>query len=133
MQVEHAKKEAQALGRSSGGFCTKLHLLLGNQERLLGIELSGGQESDHKYASALVFQAIEHKSRAIVGGKDYDSLALHKMIGEAGMKCVVPYRKWMGIQRPKIVQIKKCHRAIYRQNKRKQAGCYKVRQKGQPL
>jgi len=77
MQAERAKKEAQTLGRSSGGFCTKLHLFLDNQERLLGIELSGDQESDHKYASALVFEAIEHKSRSIVDDKGYDSLAFH--------------------------------------------------------
>ena len=102
MQAERAKKEAQTLGRSSGGFCTKLHLFLDNQERLLGIELSGDQESDHKYASALVFEAIEHKSRSIVDDKGYDSLALRKMIGEAGMKCVIPYRKWKDLQRPEM-------------------------------
>ena len=69
---------------------------------MLGVELSGGQASDHKYASALVSHAIEHKSKLIIGDKGYDSRALRQMISEAGMKCVIPYRKWLGITRPEI-------------------------------
>jgi IS5 family transposase len=66
-------QEAQALGRSRGGFSTKIHIAvdaLGNPLRLL---LTAGQRHD----SPLATQLIEgYEPQALIADKGYDSAPL---------------------------------------------------------
>jgi transposase len=63
-------QEAQALGRSRGGFSTKIHIAvdaLGNPLRLL---LTAGQRHDSPQASALIGG---YEPQALIADKGYDS------------------------------------------------------------
>jgi transposase len=78
------------LGRSKGGFSTKLHLSvdgLGNGVRFV---LTAGQASDISQAATL----IEGVScEAIIADKAYDCDALLKQIEKQGAQAVIPPRK----------------------------------------
>ena len=87
------KRGCQALGRSKGGFGTKIHVLVDNLGRLLKLVLSPGQSSDHTYAPELAGQAIKYQAQTVVGDKGYDSGALREQIESAGLESIIPYRK----------------------------------------
>jgi transposase len=77
----------QALGRSRGGFSTKIHVAtdgLGNPTRFL---LSGGQEADISYAEPLI--EGQHFDAGI-GDKGYDSNRLVEVIERQGAEAVIP-------------------------------------------
>ncbi len=74
------KGGCQALGRSKGGFGTKIHILVDELGRLLKLVLSPGQSSDHRHASTLAGQALEHHAPTVMGDKGYDSNALRAQI-----------------------------------------------------
>ena len=95
------KRGCQALGRSRGGFGTKIHVLVDSFGRLLKLVLSPGQSSDHKYASELAGQAIAYRAQAVMGDRGYDSAALRRQIDEAGLESVIPFRKYRKV-RPEI-------------------------------
>jgi putative transposase len=80
----------QALGRSRGGFSTKIHVAtdaLGNPTRFL---LSGGQEADISYAEPLI--EGQHFGAGI-GDKGYDSDRLVAVIENQGAEAVIPPKK----------------------------------------
>ena len=83
------KKDAgdQALGRSRGGFSSKIHAAadaLGNPLRFL---LTAGQKGDAPEASDLI-EGID--SEAILADRAYDSDALLERIRSAGAAAVIP-------------------------------------------
>ena len=87
------KKSAgpQALGRSRGGFSTKIHAACDSHGNPLRFILTPGQASDHTQAHALLedFQAEE----AVLADKGYDSDRLVETITETGVDCVIPPTK----------------------------------------
>lgn len=94
MRRRRAKKsggqEAQALGRSRGGFSTKVHIAvdaLGNPLRLL---LTAGQRHDSPQASALI-EGFE--PRALIADKGYDSGPLIEAVTAKGIKAVIPPKR----------------------------------------
>ena len=81
--------ENQALGRSRGGFSTKIHLTvdaLGNPLRLL---LTPGQRNDIVEAEALI---IGYNSTYVIGDKGYDSHDFIEVIEANGATAVIPPR-----------------------------------------
>lgn len=83
-------QEAQALGRSRGGFSTKIHIAvdsLGNPLRLI---LTAGQRHDSPQAAALI-EGFE--PRALIADKGYDSDALIKDVAAKGIEAVIPPKK----------------------------------------
>ena len=96
MRRRRAKKEGeQSLGRSRGGFPTKIHLAcdaLGNALRSL---LTGGERDDITQAEALVKDFV---AGHVIADKGYDSEAfvLH-LAGGAG--AVIPSRATNRVQR----------------------------------
>ena len=84
----------QALGRSRGGFSTKIHIAvdaLGNPVEFL---LTPGQEADVSQGEALI---EGHDPGAVIADKGYDSDPLVKRIEARGAKAVIPpkkNRKW---------------------------------------
>lgn len=101
------KKSAgpQALGRSRGGFSTKLHATCDSHGNPLRFILTPGQASDHTQAHALLadFQIKE----AVLADKGYDSDALAKTITETGADCVIPPTKKRKQQREYDVHLYK--------------------------
>ena len=78
------------MGRSRGGFSTKIHVSadgLGNPTRFL---LSGGQEADITYAEPLI---EGQQFEAGIGDKSYDSDRLVKAIEARGAAAVIPPKK----------------------------------------
>lgn len=94
MRGGRAKKsggqESQALGRSRGGFSTKIHIAvdaLGNPLRLI---LTAGQRHDSPLAEALI---EDYAPQALIADKGYDSDALIQAVTAKGIAAVIPPKK----------------------------------------
>jgi transposase len=89
-------QEQQALGRSRGGFSTKVHIAvdaLGNPLRLL---LTAGQRHDSPQASALI---EGYEPQALIADKGYDSDPLIASVTARGIEAVIPPKKNRLVQR----------------------------------
>jgi transposase len=86
----NCEADDQALGRSRGGFGTKLHLAVDALGNPVGLHLSPGQDADVSHAETLLG---DHQPGAVLGDKGYDSDALVKTIGERGATAVIPPKK----------------------------------------
>ncbi len=89
-------QEAQALGRSRGGFSTKIHIAvdaLGNPLRLL---LTAGQRHDSPQAAALI---ENFEPQTLIADKGYDSDPLIEAVTARGIKAVIPPKKNRLVQR----------------------------------
>ena len=89
-------QEAQALGRSRGGFSTKVHIAvdaLGNPLRLL---LTAGQCHDGPQAEALI---EGYEPQALIADKGYDSDPLIESVTAKGIAAVIPPKKNRLVQR----------------------------------
>jgi transposase len=88
-QVKKTSAEAESLGRSRGGFSTKVHACcdaLGNPRRFI---LSPGQQSDYKQAEPLLG---EDMPGAVVADKGYDSGSFASFISGRQAQVVIPSR-----------------------------------------
>ena len=61
---------AQGLGRSRGGFGSKLHASLDARGVLVELKLTAGQEADATHAGSLLGR---HRPKAVIADKGYDS------------------------------------------------------------
>lgn len=82
--------EDVALGRSSGGLSTKVHMLSDAHGNPQGFTITEGQTHDTKEAIHLVEQS---NAPWIVADKGYDSQALRENIAKRGIKEVIPRRR----------------------------------------
>lgn len=80
----------EALGRSRGGFTTKLHALVTERGRLVRYVLTGGEAADITYASHLV---LRREGVAVIGDRAYDADAFIDEIRSLGMRAVIPSRR----------------------------------------
>ena len=81
---------AQALGRSRGGFSTKIHAnvdALGNPLRFL---LTGGQRHDITQAEDLI---ADYEFDRVIADRSYDADAFLQTIAEKEAEAVIPPRK----------------------------------------
>lgn len=88
--AEDSTAEDEALGRSRGGFSTKIHVAvdgLGNPVRVL---LSPGQAGDITFAPELIAGL---DVGAVIGDKGYDGNALVRTIEASGAEAVIPSKK----------------------------------------
>ncbi len=88
-EKKHGDQDRQALGRSRGGFSTKIHIAvdaLGNPLRLL---LTAGQRHDSPQATALI---EDFKPQVLIADKGYDSDALLESVTAKGIEAVIPPR-----------------------------------------
>jgi transposase len=79
----------QALGRSKGGFTTKLHVLTDALGHPLKFELTSGNRNDMTKAFDLVADIEE---ATVIADKAYDSNALISFLGKKKCKVVIPPR-----------------------------------------
>jgi transposase len=89
--AEGSTADAEALGRSRGGFTTKIHATVDALGNPLDFVLTGGQASDIGQAETLLTRTPEGAG-AFVGDKGYDSDDLVQAIESQGMEAVIPPR-----------------------------------------
>ena len=80
---------AQALGRSRGGFSTKVHVSVDSLGNPLRFILTGGQQHDITQAEGLI---DGYKGEYVLADKGYDSQGFRQHILEHGMTPVIPPR-----------------------------------------
>jgi transposase len=88
-EKEHGGQQAQALGRSRGGFSTKIHAAmdaLGNPLRFI---LTGGECHESSHARALI---EGYPMKVLIGDKGYDAADFIKALLAAGVEAVIPAR-----------------------------------------
>ena len=84
-----------ALGRSRGGFGTKLHLLTCGRGVVLAATLTPGQASESQQLDALLGKVRVGRRRrgeAVVCDKGYDVPRCREAVRRRGMRCVIPRR-----------------------------------------
>jgi transposase len=89
-------QRAEALGRSRGGFSTKLHIAVDGLGNPVELALSPGQQADITCAPALLG---DHRPGAVIADKGYDSAALVGAIEARGAEAVIPAQKDRKAQR----------------------------------
>jgi transposase len=82
--------DGAALGRSRGGFSTKIHTSVDGKGEPTKLILTGGQESDIKQAARLI---EGQESKFVIGDKGYDSDEFVRAIETAGATAVIPPRE----------------------------------------
>lgn len=88
-----------AIGRSRGGLSTKIHQLVDGRGRPLVIAVTPGQAGDSPMLRTLLTQlAVPRRGRgrprtrpaAVIGDKAYSSRGTRAMLGNRGIKAVIP-------------------------------------------
>ena len=82
----------QALGRSRGGFSTKIHLKTDFDGDYLAFDLSGGEKGDAPQFPVLLDLGPDIEPRAVIGDKGYDSNANRLAARQRGIAPVIPYK-----------------------------------------
>ncbi len=88
--------ENQALGRSRGGFSTKIHITVDALGNPLRLQLTPGQRHDIAEAESLI---VGYNSQHVIGDKGYDSVEFITVIEANGAIPVIPPRRNRGAQR----------------------------------
>ena len=86
-------QNGQALGRSRGGFSTKLHLKVDLDGLPLAFHLTGGEASDSRQFETLLELGPEITPRAAVGDKGYDAKRNRAAARQRGICPVIPYKR----------------------------------------
>ncbi len=90
-------QRANALGRSRGGFSTKLHAVVTTRGKLVRYRRTGGEVNDITQARALVRAG---EGTALVGDRGYDSDDFIAHVSAHGMEAIIPSRRHRKVQRP---------------------------------
>jgi len=80
----------QALGRSRGGFGTKVHVAVDSLGNPVTVHLSPGQDADITHAETLL---ADHAPEAVLADKGYDSDALVATVEGRGAEAVIPPKR----------------------------------------
>jgi len=85
--AEKSSAEAEALGRSKGGFGTKIHALCEGLGLPIKFILTGGQEAECRQAIPLLETV---GASAVLTGKGYDTNELREWLKARGIKALIP-------------------------------------------
>jgi transposase len=85
-------QDGQALGRSRGGFSTKIHLKTDFDGLPIAFDLTAGQASDSRHFPVLLDLGPGIVPRAAIGDKGYDSHANRAAARARGICPVIPLR-----------------------------------------
>lgn len=86
-----APGEAEALGRSRGGFSTKIHVAVNGLGLPVRLLLTAGQAPDIRQAEALLADLLgDVPGQAVIADKGYDGDALVAAIRAGGAEPVIP-------------------------------------------
>ena len=87
-----SKGRQEPLGRSRGGFPTKIHLKTGKHGHLIAFDLTGGEKGGCPHFPVLLDPGPGIKPRAGFGGKGYDSKANRALGRSRSMVPVIPQK-----------------------------------------
>jgi transposase len=85
-------QDGQALGRSRGGFSTKIHLKTDFGGLPIAFDLTPGQASDSRNFRVLLDLGPEIRPRAAIGDKGFDSKANRAEARSRGICPVIPFK-----------------------------------------
>ncbi|MEC5383715.1 IS5 family transposase [Aurantimonas sp. C2-6-R+9] len=85
-------QHGQALGRSRGGFTTKIHAKSDASGAMIGFDLTGGEKADAPHFSILLDIGPDIAPRAVIGDKGYASKANRAAARARGIAPVIPYK-----------------------------------------
>lgn len=93
--------EVEALGRSRGGFTTKIHIRCEGTGKLITFLLTPGQESDIQLAEQLMETgAVRRKTghlrlypKRLMADKGYTSAAFRMYLHQRNIRCTIPHRR----------------------------------------
>lgn len=114
----------EALGRSRGGFSTKVHLRAEGGGKPMAFALSGGERHESRYVEALLSRGQVRRSgrgrprtrpRRLVGDKGYSYPVVRRLLARRHIEAVIPYRR---DQRPDDGRHRPLDRAAYRERNR---------------
>jgi transposase len=83
-------QEGQALGRSRGGFSTKIHLKTDFDGHPIAFDLTGGEKGDAPHFPILLGLGPDVEPRAAIGDKGYASKANRQAARDRGIVPVIP-------------------------------------------
>ncbi len=81
------------MGRSRGGFSTKIHLKTDFDGLPLAFHLTGGEASDSRNFETLLDIGPDITPKAVVGDKGYDAKANRQAARRRGICPAIPYRE----------------------------------------
>ena len=85
-------QDGQALGRSRGGFSTKIHLKTDFEGLPIAFDLTGGEKADAPHFDILLELGPDISPRAAIGDKGYASHANRAAARAHGAVPVIPYK-----------------------------------------
>ena len=85
-------QEAQALGRSRGGFTTKIHAKSDASGDIIAFDLTGGEASDAPHFETLLDIGPDIQPRAAICDKGYASKANRAAARARGIAPVIPHK-----------------------------------------
>jgi len=85
-------QQDQALGRSRGGFSTKIHLKTDFDGHPIAFDLTGGEKADAPHFPILLDLGPDIRPRGAVGDKGYASKANRQAARERGIAPVIPHK-----------------------------------------
>ncbi|MDP3406660.1 IS5 family transposase [Bosea sp. (in: a-proteobacteria)] len=85
-------QHGQALGRSRGGFTTKIHAKSDASGALIGFDLTGGEKGDAPHFAVLLDLGPDIAPRAVIGDKGYASKANRALARTRGIAPVIPHK-----------------------------------------
>ncbi len=88
--ARHTTGHNQALGRSRGGFTSKIHAVVDALGHLTAFTVTAGQSSEHPQAGNLL---IQYHNTTIPADKGYDSRSLIEALHQQGSEAVILSRR----------------------------------------
>ena len=85
-------QEGQALGRSRGGFTTKIHAKSDASGDIIAFDLTGGEASDARHFDVLLDIGPDIQPRAVICDKGYASKDNREAARERGIAPVIPHK-----------------------------------------
>jgi transposase len=85
-------QEGQALGRSRGGFTTKIHAKSDASGDIIAFDLTGGEASDARHFETLLDIGPDVQPRAVICDKGYASKANRDAARARGIAPVIPHK-----------------------------------------
>lgn len=117
-------QEHEALGRSRGGFSTKVHVRAEGGGKPLAFVVSGGERHESRYVEALLGQGhVRRRARGrprvrphtLVGDRGYSYSTVRRLLARRHIRAVIPRRR---DQRPEDRRYAPFDRATYRERNR---------------
>jgi transposase len=85
-------QEGQALGRSRGGFTTKIHAKSDASGDIIAFDLTGGEASYARHFDVLLDIGLDIQPRAVICDKGYASKANREAARARGIAPVIPHK-----------------------------------------